>query len=120
MLCLDDKDQNVLHRACQVKHGLPGIKYFAVDEDVSQQEGHWPIVEEIMRSVENGEERSKLIEAKDSDGNYPALLATHAGGARGLQIFFGWREGRKFFFIYFSTFFYRDGSFFIIYFLLFL
>ena len=97
MLCLDDKDQNVLHRACQVKHGLPGIKYFAVDEDVFQQEGHWPIVEEIMRSVENGEERSKLIEAKDSDGNYPALLATHAGGARGLQIFFGWREGRKLF-----------------------
>ena len=48
-----------------------------------------------MSSVENGEEREKLIEAKDSDGNYPGLLATMSGGARGLQIFFGWREGLK-------------------------
>merc|ERR1711971_553966 len=75
MLCLDDKDQNVLHRA--------------------SQEGHWPIVEEIMSSVKNGEERERLIEAKDSDGNYPGLLATMSGGARGLQIFFGWGEGLK-------------------------
>ena len=29
MLCLDDKDQNVLHRACQVKHGLPGKTWIA-------------------------------------------------------------------------------------------
>ena len=48
-----------------------------------------------MKSVENGEEREKLIEAKDSDGNYPGLLATMSGGTRGLQIFFGWREGLK-------------------------
>ena len=48
-----------------------------------------------MSSAENGEERKKLIEAKDSDGNYPGLLATMSGGARGLQIFFGWREGNE-------------------------
>ena len=39
------------------------------------QEGHWPIAEEILKSVENGEERRKLIEGRDLDGNHPALLA---------------------------------------------
>ena len=59
------------------------------------QEGHWPIAEEILKSVENGEERRKLIEGRDLDGNHPALLATMSGDAKGLQIFFEYSEGRE-------------------------
>ena len=39
------------------------------------------MVEYILTSIEDDEEREKLVQAKDADGNCPALLATMAGGA---------------------------------------
>ena len=39
------------------------------------------MVEDILTSIEDDEEREKLVQAKDADGNCPTLLATMAGGA---------------------------------------
>ena len=39
------------------------------------------MVEYILTSIEDDEEREKLVQAKDADGNCPTLLATMAGGA---------------------------------------
>ena len=39
------------------------------------------MVEDILTSIEDDEEREKLVQAKDADGNCPILLATMAGGA---------------------------------------
>ena len=39
------------------------------------------MVNYILTSIEDDEEREKLVQAKDADGNCPTLLATMAGGA---------------------------------------
>ena len=39
------------------------------------------MVKDILTSIEDDEEREKLVQAKDADGNCPTLLATMAGGA---------------------------------------
>ena len=39
------------------------------------------MVEDILTSIKDDEEREKLVQAKDADGNCPTLLATMAGGA---------------------------------------
>ena len=39
------------------------------------------MVEDILTSIEDDEQREKLVQGKDADGNCPALLATMAGGA---------------------------------------
>ena len=63
MLLLDDKDQTVLHKACQ--------------------EGHWDILEDILVSMEDDEDKqAELVRGKDVDGNYSVLLATMAGSNR--------------------------------------
>ena len=39
------------------------------------------MAEDILKSIKDEEEQAKLVQAKDADGNCPALLATMAGGA---------------------------------------
>ena len=39
------------------------------------------MVDKILTSIEDEENREKLVQGKDTDGNCPALLATMAGGA---------------------------------------
>ena len=43
------------------------------------------MVEDILTSIEGNEQREKLVQGKDEDGNCPALLATMAGGAENAE-----------------------------------